>query len=66
MLGFLGMVLLVLGGLMTLSALRSYALFRVNKDRPAKRMIRDGWQRMLVGMLIAGAVLIGTGYLLAF
>jgi hypothetical protein len=62
----LGMVFMVLGGLLLLSALRSYALYRANRRQPAARVGGAGWYRLVAAMLATGLVLLALGYLLAF
>ena len=61
----LGMVLMVIGGLCALSAVRNYALYAASRRRAAAVSI-EAWLRFVFGMLAVGAVLAGVGYLLAF
>lgn len=61
----LGMVLMVIGGLCGLSAVRSYALYAANRRRAAV-VSGEAMLRFVVGMLVAGGVLVAVGYLLAF
>jgi hypothetical protein len=61
----LGMVFMVLGGLLLLSAIRSYALFRANRSQPATRVGGTGWYRLVAAMLVSGGALLVLGYLLA-
>jgi hypothetical protein len=62
----LGMVLMIIGGLLLLSATRGYALYRANRRQPATRIGGAGWIRMLAVMLVCGGALIALGYVLAF
>lgn len=64
MLAALGMVFIVVGGLLLLSASRSFALYSANRRQPSTRVGGAAWLRMVALMLIAGAVLIGAGLLL--
>jgi len=66
MVAALGMVFMVVGGLLLLSATRSFALYHANRGQPAARVVGSAWLRLVAAMLIIGAVLIGFGYLLAF
>lgn len=66
MLAALGMVLMVVGGLLLLSATRNYALYRANRRQPATRFGGAGWTRMLAVMLVCGGALIALGCVLAF
>jgi hypothetical protein len=61
----LGMVFMVVGGLLLISALRSYALYQANRRQPATRVGGAGWLRMVAAMLVCGGALIALGYLLA-
>jgi hypothetical protein len=65
MAGLLGLALMVVGGLLVLSALRGYSLFLAARKRNAARVIDESWKRMLAGMLLLGAALIASGFLLA-
>jgi hypothetical protein len=60
----LGMVFIVVGGLLLLSATRSFALYSAHRRQPSTRVGGVAWLRMVAAMLVAGAVLIGVGLLL--
>ena len=66
MLAVLGMVFMVVGGLLLLSATRSYALYRTSRRQRATIADGSAWLKLLVGMIVTGVVLIVVGYLLAF
>ncbi len=53
---------MVVGGLLLLSATRSYALYRATRRH---RIAGPGWTRLIVAMLLTGAALLGLGYSLA-
>lgn len=65
MLGALGMVFMVIGGLLLLSATRAYSLHLANRRRARTRAPGESWLKLLLVMAVTGVALIAAGYLLA-